>query len=478
MERRNWVRLDNASNIFLAAKNDVDTKVFRLSAELEGTINPRILQRALDAVYKQYALYRSVLRRGLFWYYLEESNLRPVVRPETKPPCAPIYHFDRKELLFRVLYHNDRIHLEVFHALSDGTGAQWFFEDLVSKYVALMYLDVHGEENQKEQARVADQREDSFAKYFRKSRQKNFKKAALSALEKIYLERESDMPGSKRSTPSAMMDAPDLGNQEDNQKAIYRIKGQKTPDNRTRVIELDLPLDQTLKLAKSFNVSLTVYLTALYLLAVEQTKGRESKPSAIAVSVPVNLRQYFPSSSARNFFTTVKLKTVIEKRERPDFQKLCITLSEQLKSQTGSEYLEERLNRFISFELNPFIRIQPRPLKDFILKMINKFHNRKVTVAMSNLGRIEFPEQVRPYVRSVYFHTSAIRPQFCMISHENSLTVSFTTPFVDTIIQKRFVELLSQEQIPVTVTANKVTKEELEEKTDESMSSLSDDSKG
>lgn len=51
-----------------------------------------------------------------------------------------------------------------------------------------------------------------------------------------------------------------------------------------------------------------------------------------------------------------------------------------------------------------------------------------------------------------------------MISHENSLTVSFTTPFVDTKIQKRFVELLSQEQIPVTVTANKVTKEELEEK--------------
>ncbi|WP_208560751.1 alcohol acetyltransferase [Marinilactibacillus kalidii] len=477
MERRNWVRLDNASNIFLAAKNDIDTKVFRLSAELEGTVNPRVLQRALDIVYKQYALYRSVLRRGLFWYYLEESNLRPVVRPETQSPCAPIYHFDRKELLFRVLYHQDRIHLEVFHALSDGTGAQWFFEDLVSEYISLMHLEPQSDGVEADPDRVTDQREDSFAKHFRKSRQKNFGKAALSALEKIYLERENDEPVKKTAVSSATMDEPDMIDDNQDQQTIYRIKGTKTPDNRTRVIELELPLDQMLKLAKSFEASLTVYLTALYLVAVEQTKEENAKSSALTISVPVNLRQYFPSSSARNFFTTVKLSASIADRARPDIQKLCRQLSEQLKAQTNQAYLEDRLNRFISFELNPFIRVQPRPLKDFILKIINRINNQKVTVAMSNLGRVVFPESVRPFIRAVYFHTSAIRPQFCMISHENQLTVSFTTPFVETEIQKRFVELLREEALPVTVRANKVTKEEMEGNANEPMPSLSDNSK-
>ncbi len=33
-----WVRLDNAANIFLATRSDIDTKVFRLAAELDEMV--------------------------------------------------------------------------------------------------------------------------------------------------------------------------------------------------------------------------------------------------------------------------------------------------------------------------------------------------------------------------------------------------------------------------------------------------------
>lgn len=137
MEEKKWVRLDHASNIFLAAKNETDTKVFRLSAEMTEIVDPVLLQSALKETYKAYPLFHNVLRRGLFWYYLEEDEGLPKVKPETAPPCSPLYHYDRRELLFRVLYYKDRIHLEVFHALTDGTGALWFFEDLLAEYVRL-----------------------------------------------------------------------------------------------------------------------------------------------------------------------------------------------------------------------------------------------------------------------------------------------------------------------------------------------------
>ncbi len=139
MNRKKWVRLDNASNIFLAAMTNSDTKVFRMSAELTDAVDPLLLQRALDEVYENYVLYHSVLRRGFFWYYLEESDLKPKVTADTLPPCAQIYHFDRKELLFRVFYNQNRVHLELFHALSDGTGALWFFEDLLKAYIMLRH---------------------------------------------------------------------------------------------------------------------------------------------------------------------------------------------------------------------------------------------------------------------------------------------------------------------------------------------------
>lgn len=468
MEKQKWVRLDNASNIFLAAKNDVDTKVFRLSAELEDTINPRHLQRALDRVYEQYALYHSVLRRGIFWYYLEESELKPVVRRETKPPCAPIYHFDRKELLFRVLYHKNRVHLEVFHALSDGTGALWFFEDLISEYVSFNYLKPNKTGKSSDQKRITNQSEDSFARYFRKSRQKNFTKAALSALEKVYLDREvSKEINTNKLEPHADDTTNELesnrGKNKKNQH-IYRIKGTRTPDNRMRVIELELSLKKIIELAKQYNVSLTVYLIALYIVAIYRTKEEKKSKTTVTISVPVNLRQFFPSNSARNFFTTTHLAITFENERELDLIEICQVISRQLKAQTSREYLEKRVDRFISFELNPFIRVTVRPLKDLILKVINLSNNRNVTVAMSNLGKVSFPSEVTPYVQGIYFHTSAIRPQFCMVSHEDCLTLSFTTPFIETDIQKKFVELLIEQSIEVIVGTNRVTKEELERK--------------
>lgn len=452
MERKKWVKLDNASNIFLAARNDVDTKVFRLSAEIVDEIDPDRLQKALDKIYDQYVLYHSVLRRGIFWYYLEESDLRPKVMEEAQPPCSPIYHFDRKELLFRVLYYQNRIHLEVFHALSDGTGALWFFEDLITEYLALTYPEMSEDKDKREQEQLKEQLEDSFAHYFRKRRERNFAKAAPSALEDVS---EKEQLGKKLSAKS---DKVKTGKQR-----TYRIKGEKTPDNRTRVIELDLPLKEMLNLAHEQEVSLTIYLIALYFQAIYQSRKASEESPTIIISVPVNLRKMFPSMSARNFFSTIYLSYTFKKEQSHTIKEICEALSSQLKDQASLQSLERKLNRLIAFEFNPFIRAVFRPLKDLILKWINLAHNRGVTVAMSNLGGVKLPEPLSSYVRRVYFHTSAIRPQFCVISHQDWLTASFTTPFIETSIQEKFVQLLSKEGIAVTVGANKVTREELGE---------------
>ncbi|MGO2755445.1 MAG: alcohol acetyltransferase, partial [Brachybacterium alimentarium] len=139
MMRQHWVRLDNASNMFLAARSDVDPKVFRLGAEMDHEVDPALLHKALEKTYEKYPLYHAVLRRGVFWYYLQDSDLRPEVTAELTAPCAPIYQADRRTLLFRVMHHRRRISLEVFHALSDGTGALWFLTDLVTAYVRLRF---------------------------------------------------------------------------------------------------------------------------------------------------------------------------------------------------------------------------------------------------------------------------------------------------------------------------------------------------
>src|SRR5699024_11591429 len=69
------------------------------------------------------------------WHYLQDSTLRPEVTTEQLPTCAPIYDSGRRTLLFRVTHYRQRINLEVFHALSDGTGALWFLTDVIAAYL-------------------------------------------------------------------------------------------------------------------------------------------------------------------------------------------------------------------------------------------------------------------------------------------------------------------------------------------------------
>jgi hypothetical protein len=75
---QDWVRLDNASNIFLAARTDVDTKVFRLVAEVDHEVDRTLLQRALDVTFDRYPL---LTRGAAAWTVL--------VLPAGQRPGAP-----------------------------------------------------------------------------------------------------------------------------------------------------------------------------------------------------------------------------------------------------------------------------------------------------------------------------------------------------------------------------------------------------
>lgn len=448
METKNWIRLDNASNIFLAARNSVDTKVFRLTVELTEAVNPTILQQALTRIYEEYPLFHSVLRRGIFWYYLEKSDVNPRVQLETKPPVQAIYEEGSKNFMFRVLYKENRIHLEVFHALTDGTGAMWFFEDLVTEYIRLQY-ELEEEKEYSVTSREKEDLEDSFKRYFREKKERIRTDRFYDPLKKIvrfgsntgkFIVNPFEQPASKK---------------------VYQVKGTYTPDNRPRIVNVHMPVKEALALAREMDVSLTMYMTAVYILAVYETREVQEKETTISVSIPINLRQLFPSTTVRNFFSTTTVEYTFKEGEEPKLYNICQSLNEQFKPQLEKEGLENRLKRYVEFETIPAARIIPRPLKDLGLKVVNAMNNRSITVAMSNLGRVNLPEETKRHIRNLYFYTSVIRPQFCIISYNDTLNVTFTSPYVETDIFKHFVRFFTDKDIEVIVDVNKVTSEEL-----------------
>ena len=138
-KKARWRRLDNAAKLYSAASNKRDTRVFRFYCELKEEVRKELLQEALDQAVETFPMFLMVLRKGLFWHYLEPCNLHPVVKEEYKEPCSRLYVKDKKTLLFEVTYYKKRINFEVFHVLTDGTGATEFLKELVSNYLYLAH---------------------------------------------------------------------------------------------------------------------------------------------------------------------------------------------------------------------------------------------------------------------------------------------------------------------------------------------------
>ena len=266
--KNNWNKLDNAAKIFPAADSKSDSQVFRFSCELNQPIQPELLQHALDNTIRVFPAYQCILKRGLFWYYLESTDMKPVVREEYKPPCSPLYDKNRKSLLFEVTYYRNRIHLEVYHVLSDGTGAMYFLKTLLAKYLAA--AKGAKEPSLDYDATAMQMETDSFQKYY-----------------------NDEKPIRKTKNIAAC-----------------KLRGQKYNENRLKIITGNCSVKEVLKAAHSYQTTLTAFLCACMMQAISEELSVRAKKKPVILAVPVNLRNFFPSVSARNFFSLIPVNTL------------------------------------------------------------------------------------------------------------------------------------------------------------------------
>ena len=413
-----WTRMDNASKIFPATSNNRDTKVFRFACELYEEVDPETLQKALDITLEGFPLFKSVLRRGFFWYYFESSDIVPTVEIESEPVCAPLYIKEKRNLLFRLFYFNNRINLEVFHALTDGAGVIWFMETLVYHYMTIKYKEIFPKDIAKinYEASISQKMSDSFEKNYRKG---------SSAFKQAHIRRAK----------------------------AYQMRGTRVDENRTKLIEGAMSARAVLDLAHEYKTTLTIFLTSLFFYSIQKDMPSKMRKRPVVLSVPINLRQYFESYTARNFFSTMNISYNFE-NSSAELSDIIASVTESFKDGLSMENLNKHLAELMSLEKNPMTRIIPLTLKDYTLKIANIVADRSVTSSISNIGRIVMPPEFTPYIHQFSICVSARRPQIVLCSYGDRLVISFTSPFQDTDIQRIFFQFLTHRGIGVEITTN------------------------
>lgn len=413
-----WNKLDNAAKIYPASSTKTDTHVFRFSCELNEPVNCEMLQLTLIETATIFPVYQYILKRGLFWYYLESTSLAPVVRREYKPPCNELYDRNQKTLLYEVTYFGNIINLEVYHVLTDGTGAMNFLRILVTKYLTKIHsLNEPEVDYDASHMQMAD---DSFRRYYNKNvKKKKIKTKYIKA---------------------------------------YKLKGQKFSENRIKIIRGMVSVSKTLKISREYNSTLTTFLSACLIQAINEEVTVMSKNHPVVLAIPVNLRNYFKSESARNFFSIVYTgyDCCDNKVEFDDIiNKVNIDFTRELTL----ENMTDHLNSLYSIERNFFVRIAPLFIKDIALKIAYERSAAKSTATLSNVGIIKVPAEITPYIRSFDVCTGTNRLQACICSYLDHLSINFTTPFMNSDIQRRFFRMLTEFGLEVELTTNQIIDE-------------------
>ena len=121
MKNTEWYKLDNMGVYYASTKDRKNPTVFRFTATMKDDVDVINLRVALEDTMEVYPNFNVTLKKGLFWYYLEEEHHLPDIKEENKAVCARVYRSEY-DILYRVSYYKKRINFEVSHILSDGRG--------------------------------------------------------------------------------------------------------------------------------------------------------------------------------------------------------------------------------------------------------------------------------------------------------------------------------------------------------------------
>jgi len=424
--RDKFYSLDNAGFLYTAIVSSRMSTVYRMTVGLTEPVEPVVLQNALEQIIHRFPYFQVTLKRGLFWYYYEHTEIIPQVEEETYYPCKTMRQRQGKTLPFRVLYYKASIHVEFNHSLCDGGGGLIFFQTLLIEYFRLLKgivpkdrgqaMDIQAEVDPKEF-------EDSFKVY--------------------YTEKVPPPPGGRK---------------------VYHFPFELLDKGEYLLLTGIVPVEPLLAVAKRNKCTLTQYLLALYMESIQEyikslpMGEKKKRRQRIAINVPVDLRKMFPSITMRNFFISLnpEIDLALGYYSREE-------IIEQIKGYMGLYMNRKSISRYISRNVRNeqliFLRMIPLWVKKLIMPLIyNRYGERSYTSGLSNLGVVSLPAEIKPYVRSLQVFpapSAQSRLKLVAVSYDGKIALSFGKTSGTTVIEKIFFRKIRQLGIPVKIETNK-----------------------
>lgn len=408
--KKNWRKLDNTAKIF-SLDDKKNTSTFRYSVLLKKDVDPNILQKALNKTINDCPSYKMKMGAGLFWNYLELNEKNIIIQEEHEIPCEHINFKNNNDYLFKVTYYKNKINLDVFHVLTDGAGAAVLLRALIYNYFIIMYKLPNDIKYENEINNYQDQ----YLKYY------DSKLKEIGKSKKAY-----QLPG--------------IPNKKINNTYHYIVS----------VKELK-------KICKKYNVTITEYLTAIYIYALYNSLYNKKSKKELVIAIPINLRKIFNQETSANFFTYMKINSNVSGKKKVTFNEVLDYTKGEFYIKLTEDKIKEYITRDMKIGMNIPIRLSPLFMKKLFIKYLGFSVKSGITSHLSNMGPIEIEDKYKKYIDNIIVlvmpnNEQKIKCTVC--SYLDNLNITLNSNINDKNLQKEFFSLLKKNIKKIEIISN------------------------
>ena len=417
-----WMKLDNAAKIYPAAKRRNWNNFFRISATLTEPVDVAVLRSALDVTARRFPSIAVRLRRGMFWYYLEQIPHSPAIQEEKSCPLAHVPFHEVRQCAFRVLVYHNRFAVEFFHALTDGTGGLTFFKTLLAEYLSQKYgLTIPAGDGVlgRLEEPDAEELEDSFLRY------------------------AGSVKASRR------------------ESTAWHLTGTPEKDGFKDLVTMMVPADALRSCAKAHGVTVTELVCAAMMQAICRLQAEKvpqrSRRRPVKVLLPVNLRSLFPSKTLRNFASYITPE-VDPRMGDYTFDEICAAVHHRMGLENNPQTMRAKFAANVASEQSPLLRVMPLFIKNLAMKAVfDTVGECKSCLCLSNLGVVRLPEVMAPYVARMDFiiGVQAKAPHNCgVLTWNDTVYINCIRSIREPELELHFYRVLHRLGLPVKVESN------------------------
>ena len=414
-KRRYWFKIDNAGKVFPAISNQERSNVFRLSMSFHDDVKSDILEQAVNLVLPRFEVFAIKIKTGLFWQYFDSNQKH--FKVEKEPAVITRYFHPRKNqhYLFKVYFFNNRVTLETFHALTDGSGSYQFLLSIAYEYLTLLGHQLDPED--------------------------------------MILGRKPLQP--KESEDAFISNYDPKLVKKMREEHAFHLKNEAYKHQFSHLFSMKMSVIEVKKVAKKYGATITQYLASVIVFAMmRESLNFNTQKKPLKLFIPINLRPYFHEVTLRNF--SMYLKTVFYPDQASiSFEDIIEITKTQFQEQLTKESLVSRLSGYVSLEKKLILRMMPFFIKNIAFKIGYDMLGAKInTASFSNLGQAKLPSSMKPYISDINFIIGGFGLGISSISYEDTLQLNLATRLKDHSIMRKIVDTFHDHQLNMHVYSN------------------------